>query len=309
MEIFLGKPGFLLARIDQIATALFNEADCEATLPQSEFLLLIDRLGPSPQVTLGRAAGVDKSTTAYICDNLVARGWVERRPCREDRRRALITFTDAGLAQLPSLRRAFLRLQHQLTAPLKQEDAHVLVDLLHRVARHPTDAAPTWLPACDPQTGVLDLAPTFLMRRALQLYHANFLSDAAAFNLTLRQFSLLFLLLHRPHLTQTGFARLFGLDPSTCAVIMKGLARRKLIAGQRSPEDGRATVYRLTDAGAAALDGVKPLADKSQRVLTDCMSAERVEWLIGQLRTLVHAHSDRLRYPGAIALIPAHSAV
>src|SRR3954468_10587136 len=79
MRHFLDKPGFLLARIDQICTSLYGDLSSGETLAQAEILLLSDALGATPQVALARAAGVDTSTTAYVLANLAARNWVTRR--------------------------------------------------------------------------------------------------------------------------------------------------------------------------------------------------------------------------------------
>ncbi len=42
------------------------------TLAQAEFLLLLAQADDRDQISLSRAAGVDKSTTAFILDNLAA---------------------------------------------------------------------------------------------------------------------------------------------------------------------------------------------------------------------------------------------
>src|SRR3954464_118675 len=63
MRHFLEKPGFLLARIDQICTSLYGDLSSGETLGQAEFLLLIDSFGVASQVALARAAGVDTSPT------------------------------------------------------------------------------------------------------------------------------------------------------------------------------------------------------------------------------------------------------
>src|SRR4051794_24978993 len=80
MARFFVRPGFMLARVEQISAALYGALSPVATVPQSEFLLLVDRHGAMPQIRLSQAAGYDKSTTGHVLDNLQARGWVDRSP-------------------------------------------------------------------------------------------------------------------------------------------------------------------------------------------------------------------------------------
>jgi len=300
MGHFLRKPGFLLARVDQICTAIFGSLSETATLSQAEFLLLLDRLGPMIQIALARAAGVDKSTTAYILDNLQARGWVERTVREQDRRSSLISLTPEGKAILPQVRRDFAELQRRLEAPLDPRDLAMLVARLHRLGQNPGVPAPMWRTACDPVTGVLDVALSFLTRRALQLLHAQFLATTQGTRLTLRQFSLLFILSKRQSITQTEFARVFGLDPATCAVIMRGPSQRGLIASAPCEQDRRARIYTLTGTGRALLEKVHPLVDRSEAVVFRHESPEELAGIVDQLRVIVEAYSHQLRFPGAI---------
>lgn len=300
MGQFMRKPGFLLARVDQICTAIFGTLSGTTTLSQVELLLLLDRLGPMIQITLARAAGVDKSTTAYIVDNLQARGWVERTVPENDRRSQLVSLTEEGRRVLPLVKRDFAALQQQLKAPFALHESALLISRLHRLGQHSEASAPPWRSACEPATGVLDFAISFLARRALQLLHAQFTAKTRGTRLTLRQFSLLFILSRREAITQVEFARIFGLDPATCAVIMRGPARRGLIDSARCPHDGRARTYRLTQAGRTLLGEVHPLVDESEAAVFGHLSAEERERIVEWLQRIVRSYSELLRYPGAI---------
>lgn len=300
MEPFLSKPGFLLARVDQICTAIFSSLSNNTTLSQAEFLLLLDRLGPMIQIELARAAGVDKSTTAYILDNLQARGWIERTVREHDRRSSLISLTAAGVEALPQIKRDFSELQRQLALPFNPFEMQLLVTALYRLGQNASVPAPIWRTACDPPEGVLDMSLSFLTRRVLQLMHGQFLALTAGYGITLRQFSLLFLLSKRASLTQTEFARLFGLDPATCAVIMRSPTRRGLIASEPSSADGRARIYTLTPSGAALLQEVHSLVDKSEAGVFGAETRKSREHIISQLRIITNEYSHLLRFPGAI---------
>ena len=289
------KPGFLLARIDQIATVLYAAPSPALTLAQSEFLRLLAALGTMPQIALARAAGVDKSTTGLVLDNLEARDLVVRSPCLEDRRRAQVSLTARGEAAIREAGAAFDALQRDLLAALDPDADARFLAMLHRIGSNPLSPAPQWQP-----TGVLDATPSFLCRRALQHLQAVFAAADPESRTTLRQLSLLYVLGRRDSISQIGFARLYGLDPSTCAVIIRALAKRGLLSSYRSPEDGRERLYRLTGAGRAALDSLQEAADRSQRAALRGESAADVRWLVTQLRRIVAAYSPRLRFPGAL---------
>lgn len=302
MGHFLEKPGFLLARIDQICTSLHGDLSSGETLGQAEFLLLIDSIGVAPQVALARAAGVDTSTTAYVLANLAARGWIARRADKADRRRTVVALTAQGKARTGRIASDYSTLQERLLAPLEAPSRVKLLDLLRRIATHEAGQAPRFAPT----SGPFDAAASLLCRRALQLFHAQFIASTSAFNLTPRQFSLLFILSRVDAITQVRFARLFGLDPSTCAVIMRNLAKRGLLASAPSREDGRALDYRLTPDGRAAFAGAAPLVDQSERLVFIDVPPQETGWLVRQFQCLVHGHSHRLRFPGAIAAAPPH---
>jgi DNA-binding MarR family transcriptional regulator len=297
MRNFLEKPGFLLARIDQICTSLYGDLSSGETLAQAEFLLLSDALGAVPQVRLARTAGIDTSTTAYVLANLAARNWIARRADAADRRRAIVALTREGKARIGRIRADYARLQEHFLAPLDAPDRQRLAALLARIATDPTAPAASFAPA----PGALDGAPTLLCRRALQLFQAQFIASLGALGLTPRQYSLLFILTRTSPITQMRFARLFGLDPSTCGVIMRNLAKRGLLADAPSRDDGRARDYRLTRAGREAVAAAAPLVDQSERLVFRGMAAADVRWLVRQFQLLVHGHSHRLRFPGALA--------
>jgi DNA-binding MarR family transcriptional regulator len=293
MAVLFDKPGFLLARIDQIATALHAAHTPETTLAQSEFLLLLERLAPVPQITLARAGGVDKSTTGLVLDNLEARDLIARAPCAEDRRRLLVSLTAVGRAALGEVRTAFDSVQHDLLEPLGEDAGARLVAMLHRIGSNTLSAATPWGPA-----GVLDHAPSFLFRRVLQHLQATFAAADPTSRITFRQFALLYILSRRESISQIGFARLYGLDPSTCGVILRALAKRGLLSAEASPSDGRERIFRLTDAGRTALGTLQVLADRSARAALRGESPADTRWLVSQLRQIVAAYSGRLRFPG-----------
>ena len=300
MRHFLAKPGFLAARIDQICTVLFAEMDGNITLSQAELLLLVDRHGPMSQIQLARYAGNDKSTTAYIIRNLETAGRMIRKPCPTDRRISLVHLSDSMRDAMPTLRHAFATLQIRLQHSVPESHSK-FISILNSIGQDDQLAAPIWL--CD-ETGTasdLDRAISFLTRRLLQSLQAECVVRTKGLNITLRQFSLLFLLRHRTSVTQGTFSRLFGLDPSTCAVIMKGLEKRGMIAGERSPSDRRERVYTITSLGLKTFPEYYRHVLEAQAFIMRHHSEEQLDLVIETLRQMVRRYNSRLRYPGLVA--------
>jgi DNA-binding MarR family transcriptional regulator len=301
MQSFVEQPGFLLARVNQIYVALHNEVSKEETPAQAEFLLLLASSEKPDQISLARAAGVDTSTTTLVLDNLETRGLIARESDPDDRRRFILRLTSAGRRQVGGTRDAFLETQSRLVKPLNQARVAELIRMLHQIGANPQSPAPAWIPEEHQVAAAGNLvtdSPGFLCRRALQVCEAYFIESTASLSLTPRQYSVLFIVNRHPGLSQAAFSRIFGLDPATCAVIMKNLAARGLLDRKVSSQDRRERLYSLTAAGRNALQAAKPLVDKSERMVLRGLTKAQVRELVAQLQDVVKAHSRRLAFPG-----------
>ncbi len=297
MRVFLGKPGFLLNRIDQVANALYTLLGSGGeTLAQAELLMAIEAGAASDQVGIARACGIDTSTCAIILGNLEMTGLVERVQDQRDRRRSLPALTAAGLARMPLIHEAFAALQDELLAHLLRPEAEAVCALLRRIADADRGAAPRWDPACSP----LANAPSMLFRRALQISNAQFSACIAPLTITLRQFSALVILHLHPELSQVDYARSYGLDPSTCAIVLKKLTARGLLTAVRCPDDRRKTLYATTADGAEQAATIQAIADRSEGLTFLPLSAGEKARLLVELQAIVHRLSPRLRYPGCL---------
>lgn len=297
MRIFVRKPGFLLSRIDQIANALYGTlAGNTETLAQAEILLAIEAGGESDQVGLARACGIDTSTTAIILDNLEVTGLIARTQDPRDRRRSLPALTRDGQRRIGGVKRAFAALQDELLSGFGKDERDRLRELLSRIARESGDGAPRW----DMDVSPFADAPSLLFRRALQIGLAHFNACVAPMTITLRQFSALVILHLHPGLSQVEFARVFGLDPSTCAIVLKKLAARGLLQAVRSPEDRRKTLYATTEEGRDQAASIQPEADRSETLTLASLKSGEFDLLLPMLQAIVRRHSDRLRYPGCL---------
>lgn len=66
------------------------------------------------------------SNVSRIIDKLLEKGWVERRECKENRRRVDISITDAGLELLEEVTPVLNRQFKELSTRLKKDEAHQL---------------------------------------------------------------------------------------------------------------------------------------------------------------------------------------
>ncbi len=131
----MSAPGHLLRRLAQIQTAVFAEevGDPRLTSPQFAVLDVLANQGSVDQITLGRAAGIDRSTTADLVNRLVERGLVERRRSRADARRNLVRLSPAGRELHQRLLPDVARVGERLLAPLAEDDRRVLIVLMQRL--------------------------------------------------------------------------------------------------------------------------------------------------------------------------------
>jgi DNA-binding MarR family transcriptional regulator len=297
MRIFVRKPGFLLARIDQIANALYGTlSQGGETLAQAEILLAIEAGESSDQVGLARACGIDTSTTAIILDNLQLTALITRVQDQRDRRRSVAVLTGEGKTRMAAVRHGFAGLQEELLSGLAVAQRARFIGLLDRITREGEANAPRF----DMATSPIVQAPSLLCRRALQMSHAHFSASVAPLTITLRQFSALVILHLHPGLSQVEFARLYGLDPSTCAIVLKKLVARGLLEATRSPDDRRKTLYWTTEEGREQAATVQPCADLSETLMLAPLDASDAAALLPPLQAIVRRHAGGLRYPGCL---------
>ncbi|MEV3959834.1 MarR family transcriptional regulator [Nocardia sp. NPDC050193] len=106
-------------------------------------LTTLREAGAASQAELGRRTRIDRSDMVAVLNDLVARGFAARDADPQDRRRNIVTLTEAGSAHLDDLDRRLDRAQDELLAALSAVERRTLVDLLTRILdAHPESAAP-----------------------------------------------------------------------------------------------------------------------------------------------------------------------
>ncbi|GGL92425.1 hypothetical protein GCM10010129_40190 [Streptomyces fumigatiscleroticus] len=91
------------------------------------------------QNELASAIGVDRTTMVAVIDDLEGRGLVERHRSPRDRRRNVVTLTQAGATLLRDADQARLEAEKAYLAPLGEDAARALADALRTLHRAHAD--------------------------------------------------------------------------------------------------------------------------------------------------------------------------
>jgi DNA-binding MarR family transcriptional regulator len=87
---------------------------------------------PAPQQQLCESLWLDPNNCVLLLNELEELGYVERRRDSADRRRHIVDITDAGRRALERAERAQESLEHEILAPLTEDERTALRSLLSR---------------------------------------------------------------------------------------------------------------------------------------------------------------------------------
>ncbi|WP_291760911.1 MarR family transcriptional regulator [Cellulomonas sp. 73-145] len=96
-------------------------------------LAALEEFGALSQAELGRRLGLDRNDISGTVTRLDATGSVDRRADPGDRRRNLVTLTDAGAARLQEIQHAADQAQAELLTGLDQAERRALQALLAKL--------------------------------------------------------------------------------------------------------------------------------------------------------------------------------
>jgi DNA-binding MarR family transcriptional regulator len=105
----------------------------DLTLAQVDALVALSRHGPMSQQALAHHLFVTKGNIVGLIDRLSVRSFVERTPCKTDRRVNMLQITPRGRRRLERILPHQLELIASLMRPLKQREAVTLERLLARL--------------------------------------------------------------------------------------------------------------------------------------------------------------------------------
>ena len=128
--------GFLLRRAHQRHVALFLESAVDHHLTPTQFAALFKavELGSVTQNLLGRLTAMDPATIQGVVRRLIARGLIARTRDPMDRRTAVLTPTQAGVALIACAVASAQRAHEAALAPLNDKEQEQLLALLRRLA-------------------------------------------------------------------------------------------------------------------------------------------------------------------------------
>ena len=138
MKRLADKPTWLISRAFARSHRLLTEGFAGAGVRGYHYRLLaaLEEFGPASQAALGRRTGIDRSDVVAALNDLAERGFVQRSPDPEDRRRNVVTITKAGTRELGKLDKVLAGVQEKLLAPLSAAERKQLVRLLTRLLEH-----------------------------------------------------------------------------------------------------------------------------------------------------------------------------
>ncbi len=115
-------------------------------------LATISRGRPASQLALANELGVDRTVMTYLLDELEKAGLLERRPDPADRRARQVIITPAGSKALIEYRGRLSAAEHQLLAPLNDQESQLFRSFVERIARA-AQSSSAQLPGADPCAG------------------------------------------------------------------------------------------------------------------------------------------------------------
>ncbi|MEJ0069470.1 MAG: MarR family winged helix-turn-helix transcriptional regulator [Pseudomonadota bacterium] len=127
--------GHLLRRAHQRATALFQTRMEEVGLTPTQYAALV-KIGEVVEISqnhLGRLTAMDPATSQGVIRRLQARGLIALRPDPDDRRRTLLSLSDAGRRLVPTAIGRGRAISQATLAPLDDTEQAMFLSLLKRL--------------------------------------------------------------------------------------------------------------------------------------------------------------------------------
>mgnify|MGYP003673053971 CR=1 FL=1 len=130
------QAGHILRRAHQRHAAIFQEliGDSQLTPLQFAALARLRDLGEVSQNQLGRLTAMDAATMQGVIKRLAARGLIGRRPDPDDRRRLILSLSDAGRVLIEAATANGFRITEETLTPLTPAEQKIFLQLLAKIA-------------------------------------------------------------------------------------------------------------------------------------------------------------------------------
>lgn len=127
--------GYLLRLASQRHAVIFLQQISENLTPtQFSTLMRISEGGELSQNHLGRLASMDVATVKGVVDRLKAKGLIQSRADKDDKRRSLISLSDNGHELIDVLKKDGARISEKTLAPLRSSERKSLINLLMKIS-------------------------------------------------------------------------------------------------------------------------------------------------------------------------------
>lgn len=138
VERLMQRPGFLLRRVLQQSSAVFEERcrDLGMTVPQYYYLYLLDQVPEVGQGEISQMLGMDRSTNTLVLKILERKGWVKRTVDADDTRRRTVRITKEGKAVFGKTSTAGEQAIDVISGGLTPNQYRVLIELLQKIVHH-----------------------------------------------------------------------------------------------------------------------------------------------------------------------------
>ncbi|RKQ72868.1 MarR family winged helix-turn-helix transcriptional regulator [Oceanibaculum indicum] len=133
--------------------------------------------------------------------------------------------------------------------------------------------------------------PGYLVRRLHQIHYALFFEECAAFDITPVQYGLLTTLAQNPDMDQNSLGRELGIDRTNVADVLNRLAKRGLVARERSKTDRRMVLWRLTVEGEKITGEMYEAMQRAQMKLMEPLRPEERNAFVTMLMRLVDGNN------------------
>ncbi len=126
--------GYLLRLASQRHSIIFqNRISRDLTPTQFSTLIRVAEKKEVSQNQLGRLAAMDIATIKGVVDRLKAKGLLRATADPGDKRRSIISLTDAGAQLMDQLYADGFRISQETLAPLKKSEQKTLLALLRKI--------------------------------------------------------------------------------------------------------------------------------------------------------------------------------
>jgi DNA-binding MarR family transcriptional regulator len=133
----------------------------------------------------------------------------------------------------------------------------------------------------------LETSPLHLFHRAVQVVTEIYQTEMATYDLTARQYAVLFALAHSEGLSQSKLVDATGIDRSTMADIVRRMLKKGIIQRKRDKEDARAYEAKITDEGTRLFKAVTPIIHRIEDKLMGALKGRRVDEFLTNLSMIV----------------------